>query len=255
MPSVQQGKSTPYPATLPHPNKYGRLPIGSSRLANRAPPAMSTATAIKPLIDRPAQLYVLIDGRSDPQQFESLASRLIDAGVHVLQLRDKRLPDRQLVQRARLLRQLTRGTQTLCIINDRPDIALVAGSDGVHVGQDELCVQDARTIVGAARLVGVSTHSLQQARQAVRDGTDYIGCGPTFASRTKAFAQYPGPPLLQQVAADIRLPAFAIGGIRLDNVARVLRTGVTRIAVSAAVLEAADPAAAARALMARLADG
>ena len=109
---------------------------------------------------------------------------------------------------------MTQGTRkTLFIINDRPDLAALARADGVHVGQEELSVKDARSIVGPETLVGVSTHSIEQARQAVLDGANYIGVGPTFPSGTKQFEQFPGVELLRAVAAEIRLPAFAIGGI------------------------------------------
>ena len=173
---------------------------------------------------------------------------MIGAGVDVLQLRDKQLSDRDLVERARRLRVLTRDTQTLFILNDRPDIALLAHADGVHLGQDELSVKDARTVVGPKMLVGVSTHSIEQARQAVLDGANYIGVGPTFPSATKQFDNFPGVQLLRQVAAEIRLPAFAIGGISEENLNEVLATGITRIAVTGAILSAVDPSHAATAL-------
>jgi thiamine-phosphate pyrophosphorylase len=138
------------------------------------------------------------------------------------------------------------------IVNDRPDLAVLAQADGVHVGQEELSVKDARSIVGPDMLVGVSTHSIEQARQAVLDGANYIGVGPTFPSGTKRFEQFPGVELLRLVAAEIRLPAFAIGGIDRQNVAEVLAAGFTRIAVSGAVTAAADPVQAAKELLNRL---
>jgi thiamine-phosphate pyrophosphorylase len=170
----------------------------------------------------------------------------------VLQLRDKRLADRELLERARQLRALTRGTPTLFILNDRPDLAELADADGVHVGQEELAIAEVRRILGPQRLIGVSTHSLDQARQAVLDGADYIGCGPTFPSETKAFAGFPGPELLRQVAAEITLPAFAIGGITLENLPAVLQTGFRRIAVSGAITSAAEPDQQVRRLLACL---
>ena len=195
-----------------------------------------------------AQLYVLLDGRDSPDSFAHLVQALVEAGVDVLQLRDKRLPDRDLVERARVLRQLTRGTGTLFIVNDRPDLAVLSDADGVHVGQDELTVTDCRTLVGWTKLVGVSTHSLAQARQATLDGADYIGCGPTFPSQTKAFEDFPGLEFLRAVQAEIPIPAFAIGGINGENIARVLETGFRRVAVSGAVTAATDPVATARLL-------
>ncbi len=202
-----------------------------------------------------AQLYVLIDGGPSIDSFRGTVQSLIGAGVSVLQLRDKNLADRQLLERARLLRDISTGTETLFIMNDRPDVALLAGADGVHVGQDELTVKDARRILGPRGLVGLSTHSLEQARAAVLDGADYIGVGPTFPSHTKQFAEFTGPELLRAVAAEIRLPAFAIGGITAANVDQVLDAGFSRIAVSGAVTAAQDPATAARQLQARLIAG
>jgi thiamine-phosphate pyrophosphorylase len=198
------------------------------------------------------RLYVLVDGRDSPEEFERLVVSLIQAGVHAIQLRDKKLGDRELLAAANLLRTLTRDTPVLCIVNDRPDLAALAQADGVHVGQEELSVKDARQIVGTAALVGVSTHTIEQARQAVLDGANYIGVGPTFPSGTKTFTDFPGLYLLRAVAAEIRLPAFAIGGITAENLPSVLSTGLPRIAVSAAITAAADPAAATRKLLAGL---
>jgi thiamine-phosphate pyrophosphorylase len=201
-----------------------------------------------------ARLYVLVDGRATAAEFETLVRTLIGAGVDVLQLRDKNLDDRTLLERGRLLSRLTRGSPTLAIVNDRPDLAVLAQADGVHVGQDELTVKDARTIVGPQRLVGVSTHSIQQARQAVLDGANYIGVGPTFPSGTKSFSHYPGLELVAAVAAEIRLPAFAIGGIGPANLDAVLAAGLPRAAVSGAITTAADPAAVARAMREKMKD-
>jgi thiamine-phosphate pyrophosphorylase len=184
-----------------------------------------------------AQIYVLVDGADDLDIFVSRAQALVDAGVDVLQLRDKTLNDRELLERARALRTIARG-KCFFIMNDRPDLAVLSDADGVHVGQDELSVADARTILGPRRLVGVSTHSLEQARAAVRDGADYIGCGPTFPSGTKEFNHFPGVAFLEEVAAEIRLPAFAIGGITLENVARVMAAGMTRVAIGGALSKA-----------------
>lgn len=199
-----------------------------------------------------SKLYVLVDGCTSLDAFTSLVQMLIAAGVHLLQLRDKQLQDRELLERARRIRALTRGTSTLFIMNDRPDLAELAQSDGVHLGQEEMTVADARAILGADRMIGVSTHSLDQARQAVLDGADYIGCGPTFPSETKPFDHFPGLDLLREIAAEITLPAFAIGGITAANLPAVLETGFTRIAVANAVTQASRPADAARQLLERL---
>jgi thiamine-phosphate pyrophosphorylase len=172
----------------------------------------------------------------------------------MLQLRDKQLPDAELLELARRVRTWTRDAGVLFIMNDRPDLALLADADGVHVGQDELDVRSVRRIVGSSRLVGVSTHSLQQARQAVLDGADYLGVGPVFPSTTQSFDQLAGLDFVRAVAQDITLPWFAIGGISVDNIHQVTAAGATRVAVSAAVARTDDPCQAARELKQYLID-
>ncbi|HVT26425.1 MAG TPA: thiamine phosphate synthase [Lacipirellulaceae bacterium] len=195
------------------------------------------------------RLCVLVDGRPTAYQFERLVRSLVEAGVGMIQLRDKMLDDRELVGRARQLVKLTRGSRAVSIINDRADVAAAVQADGVHVGQEDLSVKDARAVVGARMLVGVSTHDIEQARAAVLDGADYLGAGPTFPSRTKDFDAFAGLDYLRQVSAEIRLPTFAIGGIGLDNVSDVLSAGCARVAVGAAVVGAHDPVGAARGLV------
>jgi thiamine-phosphate pyrophosphorylase len=167
----------------------------------------------------------------------------------MIQLRDKSLDDREVAERARLLVKLTRGRRTLSVINDRAVIAAAVHADGVHVGQEDLSVKDARAIVGTRMLIGVSTHNIAQARAAVLDGADYLGAGPTFLSRTKSFGAFAGLGYLREVSAEMRLPTFAIGGITAGNLRDVIESGVTRVAVSGAVVDAADPADAARELL------
>jgi thiamine-phosphate pyrophosphorylase len=199
-----------------------------------------------------ARLYAIVDGGGDANQAASLAAALAAAGVHLLQLRAKELADHELVDRAQAMKQALAGSHTLLIVNDRPDLALLAEADGVHLGQDDPAVKAARAILGPRALIGVSIHSLEQARRAVLAGASYLGVGPTFPSRTKPFAAFPGLELVRQVASEIRLPAFAIGGIDLDNVAQVRAAGLGRVAVSAAVVQASDPARAAAELLQRL---
>ncbi len=188
------------------------------------------------------RLCVLIDGGDSSDRFTQLVAQLVATGVGIIQLRDKQLADRELAARARLLVEATRGKPTLAVINDRTDIAAATHADGVHLGQDDLSVKDARTIVGTRMLVGVSTHSLEQARAAALDGANYLGAGPTFPSCTKSFSAFPGLDLLLAIAAEIRLPTFAIGGVDADNLSDVLATGIARVAIGAAITAAADPA-------------
>jgi thiamine-phosphate pyrophosphorylase len=222
------------------------------------------------------RLYVLVDGRESEAAFVELVRELIEGGAGAIQLRDKSLSDRELIGRARLLVETVRNIametrnspdlarsglsglvaegvrRPMVIINDRPDVAAIVDADGVHLGQDDMSVKDARAVLGPRKLVGVSTHSIEQARAAVLAGANYIGVGPTFPSRTKEFANFPGLALLRQVAAEIRLPAFAIGGIDQVNSAEVLATGIRRIAVSSAVTAAQSPCDATSKLLALL---
>ncbi len=204
------------------------------------------------------RLYVLLAAQQTERKFRDRLEELLRVGVELFQLRDKILDDRQLLARARIMRETIdtfcseENRRPLMIINDRPDLAVLSSADGVHVGQEELSVADVRAIVGPKRLIGVSTHSIEQARQAVLDGADYIGCGPTFPTPTKKFSRYPGLEFLSEVSAEISLPGFAIGGINRQRLSEVLDTGVRRIAVSSALDHAENPFDEAEQLLQRL---
>lgn len=201
-----------------------------------------------------AHLYVLTDGGGSPEALTARLRSLAAGGVDVVQLRDHALDDRTLFERAKLGAVLARELSMLWIVNDRADLAVAADTDGVHVGQKELPAPAARQLVGTSRLVGVSTHAIDEARQAVADGADYIGCGPVFPGQTKKFERYVGTQLLCEIEAEIEIPAFAIGGIAAANLNEVLQTGCRRIAVTAAISDAADPESAALQLRQRLGD-
>ncbi|WP_164103353.1 thiamine phosphate synthase [Candidatus Laterigemmans baculatus] len=198
-----------------------------------------------------AKLYVLIDILEEPELWRQRIVELAAAGADLIQIRDKAVSDRLLWERCQMAVEAVRSANVpscRLIINDRADIAAAVDADGVHVGQDELPVEAVRRIVGDDKLIGLSTHSIEQAREAVRVGADYIGCGPTFPSRTKTFEQFPGVEFLRQVAREIELPAFAIGGIDLERLPEVIASGVGRIAVSGAVWNQADVVGAVRGL-------
>jgi thiamine-phosphate pyrophosphorylase len=194
-------------------------------------------------------LCVLLSGGNSAGQFQRLVESLVEAGVGMIQLREKNLDDRELIGRARVLVERTRGSRAVAIVNDRADIAAAVGADGVHVGQGDLSVKDARAVVGTRALVGVSTHNMEQARTAVLDGANYLGAGPTFASRTKNFDEFAGLDYLREVSSEIRLPTYAIGGISAENLPEVIGLGVSRVAVSSAVIGAKDPGRAAKVLL------
>ena len=190
-----------------------------------------------------ARLYVLLSGSRCAAALDWTIAEAADGGAQVVQLREKELPDRELLAQARNVRRWTRKHNVLFIVNDRPDIAKLAEADGVHLGQDDLPIAEARRILGAEALIGVSTHDVAQLREAVLAGADYVGVGPTFPSRTKNFEAFAGLELVAAVARATSLPAFALGGITPANVAQVIDAGLRRIAASDAIAAADDPRA------------
>jgi thiamine-phosphate pyrophosphorylase len=174
-------------------------------------------------------------------ELEWTVKEAIAGGASMIQLREKNLSDRELLDSARNVRAWTKTAGVIFIVNDRPDIARLAEADGVHLGQEDMRVMEARRILGTTRLIGVSTHNLDQTRQAILDGVSYIGVGPTFPSTTKEFAEYPGLEFIRQVSKLTTLPAFAIGGITIENIRQVAEVGATRVAVSQAVCKVLEP--------------
>jgi thiamine-phosphate pyrophosphorylase len=198
------------------------------------------------------QLYLLTSSDQCARGLEWTVAEALAGGVQAIQLREKGRADREVLSLAQSVRRLTRDSGALFIMNDRPDLARLAAADGVHLGQTDLALHDARRIVGPNATIGISTHCIEQARQAVLDGASYIGVGPVFPSATKSFDRFAGLDLVRQVSCEIRLPSFAIGGISSDRLNDVIQAGARRIAVSAAICQAADPRAAATALRQRL---
>ncbi|MGH7214234.1 MAG: thiamine phosphate synthase [Tepidisphaeraceae bacterium] len=183
------------------------------------------------------RLYVLITESVCKRPWLEAAEQAILGGADCLQLREKSLDSGELLARARELVTLCRKHNVICVINDRPDIAILAGADGVHLGQSDLPVTEARKLLGRDKIIGVSTHNLDQAKQAVRDGADYLGVGPVFPSPTKPRDFLPGLDFARQVArANLPVPAVAIAGITGDNVDEVIATGLRAAAVTASVI-------------------
>jgi thiamine-phosphate pyrophosphorylase len=185
-----------------------------------------------------ARLYFIAD------RLDALPAAL-RGGVDVFQLRDKSADDDALLAAARTARRLCDEAGALFIVNDRPDLAVAAGADGVHVGQDDVPVAVARAAVGPDAIVGLSTHSPDQVAAAGEAEVDYIGVGPVYATPTKAGRAPVGLGLVEFAARHARSPFFAIGGIDAGNAAAVVAGGAKRIAVVRAIAEADDPEAAA----------
>jgi thiamine-phosphate pyrophosphorylase len=198
------------------------------------------------------RLCVLVTDALCKASLVGTVKEAILGGAQMIQLREKSFDDRTLLAKARDVCQLAHANGALFIVNDRPDIARLSDADGVHLGQDDMSLHDARRILGPDTLIGVSTHNLDQVRRAVLEGADYLGVGPTFPSKTKEFADLAGLDFVRQACAETSLPAFAIGGIHGENIAQVVAVGATRVAVSNAVCAADDPRAIARQLRAAL---
>ncbi|MFO0938772.1 MAG: thiamine phosphate synthase [Gemmataceae bacterium] len=188
-----------------------------------------------------AKLYILLTGSQCQASLDWTIREAAQGGASVFQLREKSLTDAELLERARNVRRWTRETRTLFIMNDRPDIARLADADGVHLGQDDLPVAAARAILGPGKLIGVSTHNVDQIHRAVLEGADYLGVGPVFPSTTKSFDAFPGLTFVHQAAATTSLPCFALGGITTSNVNEIVNAGLRRIAVASAVTTAEEP--------------
>jgi thiamine-phosphate pyrophosphorylase len=198
------------------------------------------------------RLYVLLTGANCKAALDWTVREAAAGGAGMFQLREKNLGDRELLERARLVRRWTREAGALFIVNDRPDIARLAEADGVHLGQDDLPVKEARRNMGPGLLVGVSTHNIGQLRQAVLDGASYVGIGPTFPSATKEFRGRAGLEYVRQALAETSLPAFVIGGVTLQNAGEAAAAGARRFAVSQAICGADDPRRAAAELVRQL---
>jgi thiamine-phosphate pyrophosphorylase len=189
-------------------------------------------------------LYCITDqasalGRSD----DDIARGLILGGADVLQYRAKKVSAREQLTTAIKLRALTQVKNVPFIVNDRIDLAVACGADGVHLGQDDLPVSAARLMVGQDLIVGISTHTLQQALRAEADGADYIGFGPIFSTQTKENNVPPvGVEALAQVMAQVRIPVVVIGGIKQDHLRSLASAGAHCIAVVTALTSAPDVA-------------
>ncbi len=193
----------------------------------------------------PVRLYLLIGSDFCPvEKMPDLARQLLEAGVDCLQLREKHLKDKELFRLAEKLGGVCRDLKKLFIVNDRPDIALAIGADGVHVGQDDLPIDVIRRIVNSDQIIGVSTHNPGQLQAAIEAGPDYIAIGPAFDTATKPHEPTAGPEYISQAVTQLQeagLPEVAIGGITPENLPRLISLGARRIAVCGAILSAENP--------------
>jgi thiamine-phosphate pyrophosphorylase len=193
------------------------------------------------------RLYVILDPALITSSERDCALSLAEAGVRLLQYRNKSAPARQYLESSRKLAEVLLPQGVTFFVNDRPDVAFLAGATGVHVGQDDLDVEQARQVVGRDKLIGVSTHNLQQFEHAAASSADYIALGPIFSTSSKANPDpVVGLDLLRRVRALTGKPVVAIGGISLERVAAVIEAGADSVAVISGILGAPDPAQRAR---------
>ena len=199
-------------------------------------------------------LCVITDATLVPgRDHVAVAEAALAGGADMIQLRDKTPDLRRLLPQARRIRAVCRAHGALFIVNDRLDLALAAGADGVHVGQDDLPATVARRLLGPDLILGVSTHDRAQAGAAAGAGADYIGFGPMFGTHTKDTGYTPrGTAMLREIRETVRVPIVAIGGITLENIGEVIAAGADAPAVISAVAGAPDVAVAARGFQERV---
>jgi thiamine-phosphate pyrophosphorylase len=195
-----------------------------------------------------ARLYLVCGASPDASGLPDLLRDAIAGGVDIVQLREKELPDGELVSVARALLALSERVGALFVINDRSAVAREVGADGVHVGQDDMPVEHVRELVGPDMLIGLSTHAPEEIDAVDPAVVDYIGVGPVHTTPTKPGRPAVGLELVRYAAAHAPVPFFAIGGLDAGNIAETIEAGAERVCVLRAIAEAEDTETAARSL-------
>lgn len=186
-------------------------------------------------------IYALTDSRQSlGRSTVDVAAAMLRAGVKLLQYREKDKSGGEMLQECRQLREMTRKAGCCFIINDHVDIALLCGADGVHVGQDDIPLEDVRRLMGPERIVGVSTHARAEAEAAIAGGADYIGVGPIYATNTKKGAEPVGLEYLAWVAGHCPIPFTPIGGVNAATLPSVIAAGGRCCAIVSAITLAED---------------
>ncbi|HHT9135701.1 MAG TPA: thiamine phosphate synthase [Candidatus Wunengus sp. YC60] len=182
------------------------------------------------------RLYVIISSALAKKPVLETLQEVIKGGADAVQLREKTMPDSEFLTLAKEFRRITSQSKTLFIVNDRAEIAKKADADGLHIGQSDLNISNARMIIGCDRILGVSTHNIVQARKAQQEGADYISVGPIFYTATKDYEPPVGLDYLKEVKREITIPFVAIGAINFENLREVLLAGGSRVAICSAII-------------------
>ena len=186
------------------------------------------------------RLYVLISSNIAKKSVKETARLVIDGGADAVQLREKTISDSKFISLAREVRDITTKRGSLLIINDRVHVVRKVNADGIHLGQQDMSALEARNIIGEEKIIGVSTHSITQARQAQKDGADYIAIGPIYPTSTKGHEPSVGIEIIHEISEAVSIPIIAIGAITLENLDEVLKAGASRIAVCSAIIGSKD---------------
>lgn len=199
------------------------------------------------------RLYAIADpGLCLNRDLVELIAQTIDGGVQMVQLRDKKSGDRVFLELARKVNQITRKRKIPLVINDRVDIAKLIDAEGVHLGEEDLPVKEAREILGSKKIIGASASDIKTAKIKEREGADYIGLGPIFETGSKKIEKPLGADILKDAKKELKIPVFPIGGINQCNLDQIISTGTKRIAVISTIFMAEDVRKAAQELLEKL---
>ena len=188
---------------------------------------------------RDCDFYLVTDSYLSRRGTLSDVKQAVSAGCRIVQYREKQKSTREMIREAEQIKSIC-GDSAIFIVNDRVDVALASDADGVHLGQEDLPYEYARKILGRGKIIGISTHDIEQARSAQMVGADYIGIGPIFATCTKPGLRAKGCEIVSRISKEINIPAFFIGGISLSNLHEILMRGGDSVAIASAILESGD---------------
>lgn len=195
-------------------------------------------------------LYLCTDRHTNGKlDFLQTIEQALQGGCSVVQLREKECNTREFYQRAAGIKILTDQYNIPLIINDRIDVCMAVNADGVHLGQEDMPVEEARKILGDEKIIGVSAHNLEEALKAWREGADYLGVGAIFGTKTKKNTVDTSIETLREICSQVPIPVVAIGGISIDNIVQLKHTGISGVAVVSALMAAEEPKRAAAELL------